>query len=67
MPWPEGRHDDLFSRPWRAAPPRTRQASWPQDLPSFSGFPFAGVRGWLVLRLDGDPDWHEVELLCEYA
>src|SRR5690606_41679613 len=29
--------------------------------------PYVGGRGWVGVRLDGDPDWDEIAELCEDA
>ena len=29
--------------------------------------PYVGQRGWLGVRLDGQVDWGQVEMLCEDA
>jgi hypothetical protein len=67
MLWPEGHHHHRFPHLWCAAPPGA-QKSWVGTAPDrFFRPPYMGTRGWLGLRLDGEVDWDEVELVLEDA
>jgi hypothetical protein len=47
-------HGDGIVGIWCAAPPGT------QEPRRFFYPPYVGYRGWIGVRLDVDPDWHEV-------
>jgi hypothetical protein len=70
MLWHNGHHDHDFPHLWCAAPPGAQEelvASAPERI--FRP-PYVGHRGWLGVRLDGDPgdiDWAEVGELCQDA
>jgi hypothetical protein len=66
MLWPDGHHDLHFPHLWAAAP-EGAQESLVESAPRFFRPPYVGGRGWLGLRLDGRPDWDEVEMICEDA
>ena len=58
---------NTFPHLWCAAPPGAQAAliaaaSGP-DLPAT----VCGARGWIGVRLDGQPDWDAVEILCTEA
>lgn len=67
MCWPDGHHDDRFPHLWCAAPPGAQEALIAEDPERFFRPPYVGGRGWIGLRLDGDPDWEEVSAICEDA
>ncbi len=46
---------------WCAAPPGAQEAFVSTDPERFFVPPYVGHRGWLGVRLEGDPDWSEVE------
>lgn len=67
MLWPEGHHDDHFPHLWCAAPPGAQEELVATNPHRFFRPPYVGGRGWIGVRLDGDVDWPEVEMLCEDA
>lgn len=67
MLWPEGHHDHRFPHLWCAAPPGAQEDLVATAPDRFFRPPYVGARGWLGLRLDGEVDWDEVEVLCEDA
>jgi hypothetical protein len=46
---------------WCAAPPGAQEAMVGADPERFFVPPYVGHRGWLGVRLEGEPDWSEVE------
>ncbi len=67
MLWPDGHHDDRFPHLWCAAPPGAQEGWVAANPDRFFRPPYVGGRGWIGLRLDGAPDWDEVEGVCEEA
>jgi len=65
--WPDGHHDNAFPHLWCAAPPGAQEGFVASDPDRFFRPPYVGARGWLGVRLDGNVDWAEVEVLCEEA
>lgn len=50
-----------------AAPPGVQEELTTSEPDRFTRPPYVGHRGWIGLRLDIDPDWHEVESLLDEA
>lgn len=46
---------------WCPAPEGVQELRMEQDPDTFYRPPYVGVRGWLGVNLDGDPDWEDVE------
>ncbi len=46
---------------WCAAPEGSQRTLVESDPETFFVPPYVGHRGWLGVRLDGDPDWEEIE------
>lgn len=67
MLWPEGHHDHRFPHLWSAAPPGAQEHLVATAPDRFFRPPYVGGRGWVGLRLDGEVDWDEVEMVCEDA
>ncbi|MEU4557829.1 MmcQ/YjbR family DNA-binding protein [Actinoplanes sp. NPDC023936] len=67
MLWPDGHHDHDFPHLWCAAPPGAQEELIAADPARFFRPPYVGHRGWLGVRLDGDPDWTEITELCTDA
>jgi hypothetical protein len=67
MLWPHGHHDHEFPHIWCAAPTGAQETLVAAAPSRFFRPPYVGSRGWIGLRLDGDVDWAEVEVLCEDA
>ena len=65
--WAFGHHDDQFPHLWCAAPPGAQPELIAADPGRFFRPPYVGHRGWLGVRLDGDPDWAEIAELCQDA
>ena len=65
--WEQGHHDIAFTHLWCAAPPGAQQELIAADPDRFFRPPYVGHRGWLGVRLDGDPDWAEIAELCADA
>lgn len=65
--WPDGHHDLTFPHLWCAAPPGAQEAVVAAEPDRFFRPPYVGHRGWIGVRLDGDPDWDRLEDLCEDA
>jgi predicted DNA-binding protein (MmcQ/YjbR family) len=52
---------------WCAAPPGAQQALTGADPSRFFRPPYVGHRGWVGVRIDGDPDWDEIAAIVEDA
>ncbi|MET7399053.1 MmcQ/YjbR family DNA-binding protein [Dactylosporangium sp. NPDC005572] len=65
--WPDGHHDNDFPHLWCAAPPGAQESLVERDPRRYFRPPYVGHRGWVGVRLDGEPDWDDVEELCELA
>ena len=66
MLWPNGHHDNDFPHLWCAAEQSAQEALIATSDRYFRP-PYVGHRGWIGVRLDGDPDWDEVAELLEDA
>jgi hypothetical protein len=67
MLWETGHHDVEFPHLWCAAPPGAQAELVAADPDRFFRPPYVGHRGWLGVRLDGEPDWAEIAELCQDA
>jgi hypothetical protein len=65
--WAHGHHADEFPHLWCAGLPGTQQELAASDPGRFFRPPYVGGRGWIGVRLDGDPDWAEIAELCQDA
>jgi hypothetical protein len=45
---------------WCAAPPGAQEELVGSDPDTYFRPPYVGHRGWVGVRIDGDPDWDEV-------
>ena len=52
---------------WCPAPPGVQQEMVEQEPSRFFRPPYVGVRGWLGVRIDDEPDWDEVARIIEDA
>jgi predicted DNA-binding protein (MmcQ/YjbR family) len=57
------RGDDGRVSMWCKAPPGSQAVLVGADPARFFVPPYVGPKGWIGMRLDGGPDWAEVELL----
>ena len=57
----------LDGRPsvWCKAPPGSQAVLIGADARRFFSPPYYGVKGWVGMRLDDDPDWNEVAVFVE--
>jgi len=60
-------HGDGRLALWVAAPPGAQQELVETEPARFFRPPYVGHRGWLGVRLDVEPDWHEVAAIVEDA
>jgi len=67
MLWPDGHHDHDFPHLWCAAGTGVQDELVASSPGRFFRPPYVGGRGWVGVRLDGEPDWDEVAELCEDA
>jgi hypothetical protein len=65
--WANGHHDHTFPHLWCAAPPGAQEMRIGEDADRIFRPPYVGHRGWIGVRLDGKPDWAQIEELCEDA
>jgi hypothetical protein len=65
--WANGHHDHTFPHLWCAAPPGAQEPLIADDPDRIFRPPYVGGRGWIGVRLDGKPDWAQIEDLCEDA
>jgi hypothetical protein len=59
-------HDDRLAF-WCAAPEGAQRMLVEADPRRFFVPPYVGIRGWIGVRLDVDPDWDEIERIVESA
>jgi hypothetical protein len=52
---------------WCPAPPGVQEELIDQEPGRFFRPPYVGVRGWLGVRIDEDPDWDEITQIIEDA
>ena len=67
MLWPHGHHDNRFPHLWCAAPAGAQEGFIAMQPERMFRPPYVGGRGWIGVRLDGQVDWDQVEMLCEDA
>ena len=60
-------HGDGRLALWCAAPEGAQEAMVGADPERFFRPPYVGVRGWIGVRLDIRPDWHEIAGIVEDA
>jgi len=65
--WADGHHADEFPHLWIAGLPGAQQELTAAEPERFFRPAYVGGRGWIGVRLDGDPDWAEVAELCQDA
>jgi hypothetical protein len=65
--WMDGHHDHGFAHLWCAAPEGAQQQFIADNPDRFFYPPYVGSRGWLGVRLDGEIDMGELEMLLEDA
>ncbi len=65
--WANGHHDHTFPHLWCAAPPGAQEMLIADDPDRIFRPPYVGHRGWIGVRLDGKPDWGQIEDLCDDA
>jgi hypothetical protein len=52
---------------WCAAPPGAQEELVAQEPERFFRPPYVGGRGWIGVRIDREPDWHEIAQICRDA
>lgn len=62
-----GHHQYDFPHLVCAAPAGAQEALVASAPQRYFRPPYVGGRGWVGVRLDGDPDWDEIAELCEDA
>jgi hypothetical protein len=67
MFWSDGHHDHDFAHLWCAAPEGVQSALIASNPDRYFYPPYVGSRGWIGVRLDGDIEWDELEMLLEDA
>jgi hypothetical protein len=65
--WMNGHHDHEFAHLWCAAPEGVQHQSIADNPDRFFYPPYVGSRGWLGVRLDGEIDLDELEMLLDDA
>jgi hypothetical protein len=65
--WTDGHHDHDFTHLWCAAPVGAQQHFVADNPDCFFYPPYVEFRGWLGVRLDGEIDQDELEMLLEDA
>ncbi len=65
--WANGHHDHTFPHLWCAARPGAQEMLIADDPDRIFRPPYVGHRGWIGVRLDGKPDWGQIEDLCDNA
>jgi hypothetical protein len=63
----DNHHGDGRLALWCNAPPEVQAARVETDPRRFFVPPYVGVRGWIGVRLDIDPDWDEIAEIIEDA
>jgi hypothetical protein len=67
MLWMDGHHEHDFPHLWCAAPEGAQSALVAANPQRFFRPPYVGSRGWIGVRLDGDLDLDELDMLLEDA
>jgi hypothetical protein len=62
--WAAGHHADEFPHLWCAGLPGAQHELVSAEPGRFFKPPYVGGRGWIGVRLDGEPDWAEIAELC---
>ena len=65
--WAQGHHGNGFPHLWCAGPPGAQQELTASEPARYFRPPYVGTRGWIGVRLDGDPNWTEIAELCQDA
>src|SRR6201992_4093334 len=65
--WAAGHHSSQFPHLWGAAVPGAQAELIAAEPGRIFRPPYVGGRGWLGVRLDGQPDWTEIAELCQDA
>lgn len=60
-------HGDGRIALWCAAPDGAQEHLVDTEPERFFRPPYVGHRGWIGVRLDIDPDWDEIAVICEEA
>ncbi len=60
-------HGDGRLALWCAAPPGAQEALIASDPVRFFRPAYVGTRGWIGVRLDGDPNWAQIAAVIEDA
>ncbi len=63
----DNHHNDGRLALWLAMPPGAQETLIPAAPDRFFIPPYEGRRGWIGMRLDGEPDWEEVGTMVEMA
>jgi hypothetical protein len=58
-------HGDGILGLWVAAPPGAQEAHIADDPSRYYRPAYVGHRGWVGVRLEGKPNWDEIELIIE--
>jgi hypothetical protein len=65
--WAQGHHQNQFPHLWCAAPSGAQAELIAAEPDRIFRPPYVGGRGWIGVRLDGEPDWAEIAELCQDA
>jgi hypothetical protein len=65
--WLDGHHSNHFPHLWCAAAPGAQDDYIDRHPVRFFRPPYVGHRGWIGVRLDKQPDWDEIDAVCEDA
>ena len=65
--WAQGHHREPVPAPGCAAPPGAQAELIAAEPDRIFRPPYVGGRGWIGVRLDGEPDWAEIAELCQDA
>ena len=63
----DNHHGDGRLALWCAAPPGAQEQLVDLEPKRFFRPPYVGHRGWLGVRLDIEPDWDEIAVVCADA
>ena len=58
-----GKHGEPSMSIWAPAPPGVQEQLVDDEPERFYRPPYVGLRGWIGVRLDHDPDWGEIEAI----
>jgi hypothetical protein len=65
--WLDGHHEHDFAHLWCAAPEGAQNTFLASNPERFFRPPYVGSRGWIGVRLDGELDMDELDMLLEHA